>query len=375
MALIGKCLIVGGGFSGMATAIELRKAGIEVDLVEIDRGWRSYGAGITISGPTLRALDAVGVLAHVVSAGYCTDGCEVLAPDGRLITVIPTPRIAGPEVPGGGGIMRPVLAEILSSLTRASGTHVRLGCTFTGIEQDGAGVTVEFSDRSQGRYDLLVGADGLFSAVRAAILPHAVRPRYTGQGVWRAVLPRPASVTRPLMVMGARHKAGVNPVSQQEMYLFVTEDRPTNDHVPTEQLLPQLRALLAGFTAPLIAQIRESLDQHSRIIYRPLEGLLLPLPWGNGRVLLIGDAVHATTPHLASGAGIGIEDGLVLAQELRSASSIEAALNAFQQRRFERCRLVVENSLRLGEIERTGGSQQEHSQIMRRSMSALLAPI
>ena len=92
-------------------------------------------------------------------------------------------------------------------------------------------------------------------------------------------------------------------------------------------------------------------------------------------MLLIGDAVHATTPHLASGAGLGIEDGLVLAEELAAATELGAALERFQQRRWERCRLVVENSLRLGDIERSGGSQQEHADIMRSSMMALVQPV
>ena len=93
-------------------------------------------------------------------------------------------------------------------------------------------------------------------------------------------------------------------------------------------------------------------------------------------MVLIGDAVHATTPHLASGACIGIEDGLVLADELgRAGSNVGQALQAFQVRRWERCRMVVENSTRLGEIEIAAGSKEEHAQLMRTSMMALAQPI
>jgi 2-polyprenyl-6-methoxyphenol hydroxylase-like FAD-dependent oxidoreductase len=103
--------------------------------------------------------------------------------------------------------------------------------------------------------------------------------------------------------------------------------------------------------------------------------MLLPLPWHKGRVLLIGDAVHATTPHLASGAGIGLEDGIVIAEELDRASSVAEALQRYDQRRWERCRMVVQNSLRLGQIEIEGGSQQEHGELMRVSQEALAQPI
>jgi 2-polyprenyl-6-methoxyphenol hydroxylase-like FAD-dependent oxidoreductase len=91
--------------------------------------------------------------------------------------------------------------------------------------------------------------------------------------------------------------------------------------------------------------------------------------------VLIGDAVHSTTPHLASGAGIGIEDAIVLAQELARDVEVEQALIAFTTRRYERCRTVVQNSLRLGEMEVAGAPKEEHSQLMRSTMAALLAPI
>jgi 2-polyprenyl-6-methoxyphenol hydroxylase-like FAD-dependent oxidoreductase len=136
-----------------------------------------------------------------------------------------------------------------------------------------------------------------------------------------------------------------------------------------------MRGLLEDFSAPLLTQIREQINEASSIVFRPLEALLMPQPWFKGRVVLIGDAVHATTPHLASGACIGIEDGLVLAECVGRGGPVQDALQAFQARRWERCRMVVENSLRLGEIEMTNGSKDEHAQIMRGSMMALAQPI
>lgn len=91
--------------------------------------------------------------------------------------------------------------------------------------------------------------------------------------------------------------------------------------------------------------------------------------------MLIGDAVHATTPHLASGAGIGIEDAIVLAEELSASDDLDAALAAFGQRRWERCRMVVENSGRLGEIEVAGGDKGEHARLMEQSFRALAGAI
>lgn len=372
---VNKVLIIGGGFSGMAAAIELRKRGVDVDIAEIDPGWRSYGAGISLGGATLRAFGTLGILDEFLRRGAASDGVDIFLANGAHVGTLPTPRVAGADIPGGGAIMRPVLAAILAEKTRASGANVRLGCTFVSIDQDDEGVDVRFTDGSSGRYDLVIGADGLYSKVRQAIFPEAPKPAYTGQGVWRAVLPRPPEVEGAAMWLGPKIKTGVNPVSATEMYLFVTEDRAENIHIDPAEFLTRLRDLLAPFPAPLMQSLRNQLNPDSQIIYRPLEGLLLPRPWNKGRVVLIGDTVHATTPHLASGACIGIEDSLVLADELEKAGNVQSALDAFQARRWERCRMVVENSGRLGEIEIAGGDKEEHGRIMRESLMTLANPI
>lgn len=374
-APVKKVLIIGGGFSGMAAAIELRKRDIDVELVEIDPGWRSYGAGISLGGATMRALVQLGVIDDFMAEGAASDGVELFIPTGQKIAELPTPRLAGPEVPGNGAVMRPVLARILADATRKAGAQVRLGCTFTSFEQDSGGVNVTFSDGRDARYDLVIGADGLYSKLRPALFADAPEPRYSGQGVWRAVLPRAADVNGTMMWMGTKVKPGLNPVSREEMYLFVTEDRATNEFIDPAEFLPRLKALLAPFPAPLLQRVREQLGEQSQIIYRPLETIFMPSPWYRGRVVLIGDTVHATTPHMASGACIGIEDALVLADELGKAGSIDQALDRYLARRWERCRMVVQNSGRLGEIEIAGGDKEEHARIMRATLAALAAPI
>jgi 2-polyprenyl-6-methoxyphenol hydroxylase-like FAD-dependent oxidoreductase len=375
IAAIRKCLVVGGGFSGMSAAIELRKRGVAVDLVEIDPAWRNYGAGISIGGATLRAFRTLGILERFLQEGCACDGVDVWTAGGERIAHLPTPRLAGADVPGSGAVMRPVLARILADATRAAGTAVRLGCSVENLQEDAEALEVTFTDGSTGRYDLLIAADGLYSRMRERVLPRAPRPRYTGQGVWRAVLPRDPAITRTQLWVGDGIKVGVNPVSAQEMYLFVNEPRASQAPVPPEQFLSLLDGLLARFAAPAVRAMRARLDAHSLVIYRPLETLLVPRPWHRGRVVLIGDAVHATTPHLAAGACIGIEDAIVLAQELDGDGALGAALERFQARRWARCRMVVDNSARLGEIELAGGSREEHARIMADSFRALAEPI
>lgn len=374
-ACIKTALIIGGGFSGMSAAIQFAKQGIATDLVEIDANWRTEGAGISIGGATMRVFKALGIMEDYLKVGSAHTGVEIHAPHGVHLAHIPTPPVDDNELPGSGAIMRPALAKILADKTRNAGVNVKLGLSFSALENTASGVNVTFTDGTEAHYDLVVGADGLFSQVRKAIFPDANTPAYIGQGVWRAVLPRLPEVNNTMMWVSQHLKVGVNPMSANQMYLFLTEHKATNDFVQPATFLSTLKALLSTFPAPLVQQIAGMLDEQSSIQYRPLESLLVPAPWYQNRVVLIGDAVHATTPHLASGACIGIEDAIVLAEEISAKTSVEAALLGFQNRRFERCKMVVENSGRLAQIEITGGDKAEHTQIMRQSMMALAQPI
>lgn len=375
MTISSKILVIGGGFAGMTAALQLSRQGFAVDLVEIDAGWRSYGAGISLHGATFRLLQQLGLLERFMEEGNLSDGVHMRGPDDAILATLPTPRVAGPDIPGGGAIMRPALARILSDAVRASTVNVRLGTTFSSIVEQDDGVEVTFRDGSSGRYDLVIGADGLYSSVRTAIFPNAPKPRFIGQAVWRAVLPKPEGIDTVTMWMGPTLKVGVNGVNKDEVYLFLTEDRATNDFVPPESFVETLRGLLLKFPSPIIQKIASELCDEHQIVYRPLEQLLMPRPWFKNRVVLVGDAVHATTPHLAAGACIGMEDAIVLAEELGKPVGIDEALVAFENRRFERCQMVVENSGRLAEIEIHGGSPQEHAEIMKRSMRTLAEPI
>lgn len=375
MAALGKALIVGGSVAGMSCAIQLRKSGVAVDLIDVDPDWRTYGAGITITGPTLRALKSLGVLERVKELGAVWSGAKVFNQAGELLEELPIPPL-GPDLPGTGGVMRPVLHKILSTRTLQLGANVRLGLTVSGLEQRGGGVEVSFSDSSRATYELAIGADGIFSALRARVFPEAAKPRFTGQVIYRILAERPAGFDRSHFFMGRDTKIGFNPVSPTHMYMFLLYADPANPRLDPRDMPRLLHERMAGFGG-FVPQVRATVlgaNAHT-INYRALDVLMLPRPWYRGRVLLIGDAAHATTPHLASGAGMAIEDGIVLAEELDRGGSVDTALERFMERRFERCRLVIENSVKLGQIEMTHGSTAEHGRLMTESLAALRQPI
>jgi 2-polyprenyl-6-methoxyphenol hydroxylase-like FAD-dependent oxidoreductase len=148
---------VGGGVAGMSCAIELAKRIHDVHLIDQDPQWRSYGAGITIQGPTFRALRQVGVAEEVAGMGYPCRGSRARLADGTLLGEVLTTALE-PGLPDGGGILRPLLHAVLAKRTRASGVRIELATTISHIEDTSSEVTVEFNNGNTGVYDLVVGA-------------------------------------------------------------------------------------------------------------------------------------------------------------------------------------------------------------------------
>jgi len=373
MSDVREVLIVGGGVGGMSLAICLRRLGVRVDLIDSDTQWRAVGAGLSLNGATLRAFQKVGVLERMRTEGHMHSAFELHLPSGQLLQRIQPPD-DGTAMPTGGGILRPVLHQILAEATRAAGTRVRLGVRLDTLQQQGARVRTVCTDGEEGTYDLVVGADGLHSQVRRMIFPGAPQPRFTGQGCWRAVFPRPPDFDCVAMYIDTHHKAGLNPVSDREMYLFLLETVAPNQRMPEEQWPRLLAERLQPFGSPL-AELRATLDANARINYRPLETLLLPTPWFQGSTLLIGDAAHATTPHSAYGCGLAVEDAVILAELVEQGLAIPQLLHNFMQRRYERCRVVVEGSVKLGDLEMAHAPATEHQAVTAMIGRAIAQPV
>jgi 2-polyprenyl-6-methoxyphenol hydroxylase-like FAD-dependent oxidoreductase len=335
-------LVIGAGIGGLTCALALRQRGFAVDIIERDPQWSVYGVGIIQQGNVLRAVDQLGILDAYIDAGVGFDAVEVFAPDGRKVARVPSHRLL-PDRPANLGISRRALQKVLGDAARGAGANLRLGVTVASLQEDEGGVNVRFSDGSSGRYDLVVGADGVHSATRAMIFPDAPKPEFTGQAVWRYNLPRPAGMDA-LQAYNGPVGAGLVPMGPELMYMFLTTAEPDNPRYPVEGLAARMRAKTAP-CAPAIRELAGQIQVDENVVYRPLEWMLLEGPWHRGRVVLLGDAVHATTPHLGQGAGMAIEDSLVLAEELSRHEAIDPALRAYRDRRYERCAYIVRASL------------------------------
>ena len=350
MSRIRRVLIVGGGIGGLCTAIGLARAGIKADIVEIKTDWTVYGVGIIQPSNQLRALEELGLAKVCVERGAAFNGWEIYDETGNLRAQIPTPNTSLPQYPPVNGIARPVLHEILMKQAAAAGARVRLGLTVDKIEDGPDGVSVRLSDGAVERYDFLIGADGTYSKVRSLLFGEELKPIYNGLCVWRYNFPRPPAMMWGSVHYGRKAKVGLVPMSPALMYMFVVTPEGGNPRIPPQRLHEEMRGRIAGFTG-LVAMLREHITDPAGVVLRPMEPMLLPAPWHRRRVLLIGDAAHATTPQLAQGASMAIEDAALLAQLLPQDRPLGDILAEFMRRRYARSELVVDTSRKLGEWE------------------------
>ncbi|AEA68398.1 MULTISPECIES: FAD-dependent oxidoreductase [Pseudomonas] len=374
MNAVKKVLIVGGGIGGLCAAIALRRKGIEVDLVELKTQWTVYGVGIIQQSNVVREMAKLGVLDGYLDAAYAFEDLTINTTAGEQLVRIPGQRLAGPEYPANVGISRLALHQVLSETTIALGASIRLGLSVETLEQVDAGVDVLFTDGSRGRYDLVVGADGLYSKMRGLLFGDQYPPRFTGQAVWRYNFPRAAGIDHLATFQGPAGNAGLVPLGRDQMYLFMTSHEPANPRMDAATLATQMRQRLSGFTGP-IGELREQIIDSEQVIYKPLEVVFVSEPWYCGRVVLIGDAVHATTPHLGQGAGMAIEDAVVLGEELVAGGSVEQQLERFMARRYERCKFISESSVLAGEKEMAHDSSFDRIGLVRRMLEVTAQPI
>jgi 2-polyprenyl-6-methoxyphenol hydroxylase-like FAD-dependent oxidoreductase len=362
---VSHILIVGGGIAGLSAAIALRQRGFAPELVEARAAPPTEGAAITLHGNGVRALRGLGVgpaldaAAAVVPRWACHDQ------HGELLCQTDLTALWDGVAPC-LGITRTRLMEIL--LDAADGP-VRFGRTVTGLRQDDRHVHATFADGTCGRYDLVVGADGIGSTVRAlAVCDDA--PTRTSTVGWRVVVAgRPAGVEHLVLLLGAGCFLGLVPVGGRNTYGFAGSGAgggPSKD-------------LLAGFGGPapdFLARLDAAPEPHIAPI-----GCVTVDRWHAGRVVLIGDAAHATHPHMGQGGSLAVEDGLVLADELARADRLPAALHAYCLRRRPRVNWVHEQSGRaaaawlLPAAERDAALRRHGDRLLRERYRPLRAPL
>ena len=345
-------LIVGGGIAGAALALACGRRGVPARLIEKQAEWKPSSSGIFVYANGLGMMDRLGVLDQIEAAGWVSESGRnpYLRADGSLIVEYVYPRIAGEHVPPIVGIRRSEWHRVLASALVDVKADVRLGLALQSIERNVAGepVVVTLSDGSTERYDAVIAADGIRSQTREMVFG-PMTPTFTGFGTWRSIHRRPEAIDAKIMMMGVGKRLGIMPISDDELYIFATCNEPGSpwyDPAHWHTTMREKFREFGGDAGPLL----EELTTPDRVLYTAVEEMRVPLPWHRGRVLLIGDAAHASSPFMGQGGAMGLEDAVVLAEMLDVGStSIDETLAAFGQRRYERCHFVQETSRKVGE--------------------------
>lgn len=348
MASVQKVLVVGGGIGGLSAGVALRQAGIEVEVAELHPTFNVYGVGIIQPSNALRALDTLGLADACLAQGSPYGPIDMHLPNGHKVASIGPPPLG--RFQPHNGISRRILHTILHDGATDHGVNCRMGLSVSALDNQPDAVHVTFTDGSTGTYDLVVGADGVYSKVRQLVFGEH-RARYVGQSVWRYAFDRPAALTTGHMYLGRHSRVGLIPMTRDRMYMFLLSSEGKHPALAPDQLLPRMHELLADYSAPLVREAAAQITDPASIVYRQLDTLLMPAPWFKNRVVIIGDAAHATIPQLGQGASLAIEDAVVLAELLGTGQPVPAALAQFMQRRFERCQMVVDSSNTISEWE------------------------
>ena len=316
-----KVAIVGGGIGGLAAATALRRVGIETVVYERAERLEAVGAGLTLSPNAVRALERLGL----------ADAVRAVAARGRELVV---------RTNAGRALLNVELREPLEMLgVHRADLQQILGDAAGAVR---LGVEVADADALLDEADVVVGADGINSIVRAAL--HGVEPPlYAGYDGWRAVTEFDDDRVRGRFSesWGIGERFGLIPLGGGRLYWFVSESGGKRGR-------QSFAERFADWQEPIpevVAATPESAPSMTPIQWRaPLRS------WGRGRVTLLGDAAHAMTPDMGQGAGQALEDAVVLAASLRAAADVEPGLRAYEHARIARTTPIVKRSRQLGRL-------------------------
>lgn len=321
-----RILVVGAGVAGLAVARALRGSGAEIEMIEQTATPDAGGAGIFLPANAVRGLRTLGI-GDAAAFAVRIEAQRVADHRGRVLYEVATDdlwRGIGPTVATRRATLHGALLDGVEDV------QIRWGTSPETVVPDGAGVDVTFTDGATGRYDLVIGADGAHSTVRRLVFGDAGL-RASGLHAWRLIGPRGDTPPVWSVRLGRNASFLTIPISAELVYHYGDVSAGDAD--------AGLAGLVARFTAPVPELAAAAMVAHNG----PIEEVSLD-SWTRGHVLLVGDAAHATTPNMAQGAAMALEDALVLADTLGSTGSIPAALREYERRRRPRVERVQQQT-------------------------------
>lgn len=341
-----KALIIGGGIGGLTTAIALKQRGISFEVYEAAEEIKAIGAGIWLGPNAMNMYEKLGIAERIKACSICLKKAYIKDYKGNILQTIDNQALLDKYGNTSQAIHRSTLQNILAE---EIDNAIRLNKRCVSVEQNKDGVKACFSDGTTAWGDILIGADGIRSVIREQYVT-SVFYRYSGQTCWRATinmrLPE-NEVNEAAEVWGYSSglRASYSQVGENQVYFWYTKAMPAGNQLSNGEALSTIKKDLKLFAGNMNAVV-DNIDSATLIKsdlydFRPID------KWFNGRIVLIGDAAHATTPNLGQGASQAIEDAYVLAGCLHSKDSIDLAFESYQSMRIKRAKKIVDASYQL----------------------------
>ncbi|HEX2144534.1 MAG TPA: FAD-dependent monooxygenase [Glycomyces sp.] len=349
-------IVIGGGVAGPVAALALQKAGIDATVYEAHLPGTGRGGPLTLASNGLNALRLVGAHEAVAAAGIPTPRMVIHSGSGKVLGAIESAA----DLPTRATLPRGQLAELLQGHAEAAGIPIVTGKRFADAVDTGHSVIAQFDDHTTAEADLLIGCDGIRSRVRGLIDPRAPRPRYTGLIGLGGFIDGPAGVGDTggafHMIFGRRAFFGYLSDGRRTGWFANLPvkrlDRDALRAIGFEEGMTCMREAFAPDAGPAAALL-DHVTPEAFIPPSPLEDLPHVPVWSKGRIALIGDAAHATSPSSGQGASLAAESAIELARCLRDLP-IPQAFEAYEHHRRDRVERVIAEAARTNQSKAAG---------------------
>lgn len=341
--------IIGGGIGGLSLAIAMQRKGLQVTVYENAPSIRPLGAGLGLAANAVKAFMEIGISEDILEAGSVLKKLSIKNQQGKILAHTDSEKISKKyNVVNNFTIHRADLHDVL--LRHLNEGSLQLGRCCTDFVQDTSGVKLTFQDGSSAEADYIIACDGIHSFFRKKLIPDS-RTRYAGYTCWRAVIdniPAAVNVNETSETWGAGSRFGIAPLTNNRLYWFACINANENDQLKRSYGIDDLLKHFGEFHSP-IPEILKNTQDH-QLIWSDIIDIKPLKHFAFGRVLLMGDAAHATTPNMGQGACMAIEDAAILANTISNSHSVDKAFIAFEQKRIQRTTAIVKESWQLGRV-------------------------
>ncbi len=342
-----KIAIIGGGIGGLCTAVTLQALGFDIKVYEAATDFRPVGAGIGIGSNAMQALMEIGVGDDIAKNGHILQRQVFLNQNGKELNSIPFSKLK--ELFGQENITihRGDLHAAFYHLLQPHTIHLQKRCS--SFIQEKNKVVVHFQDQTQIEADILIAADGIHSPIRQQLVPNSL-PRYAGYTCWRGITENKGRVdtTTSTELWSTKGRFGMAPMKDGNVYWFACVNSKKDNPLYKDLVSEDIARLFTHLPKSIPDIIRTT--EPSQILHHDIYDINPLKKFVYGRVALLGDAAHATTPNMGQGAGQAIEDAIVLAKAFQQNLEWVAALQSYEQQRLSRTTKVINLSRQIGAI-------------------------